>query len=307
MPDPFRLVATTSFDVFHRSLARMSPGSRNHFARMLMQDRFDPQVRLLAGFFEQALHAWRNRQYDVALNGEATLLRLLAPFAPKVAFDVGANVGEWSLAALAQVPGVQVHAFEIMPQTAEIFERALAAQAARVVLNRVGLADAAGEIALYLSPNTDTANSTLRGAIEIGMGGLADKARPIETVPVRVITGDAYVAERGIDYIDLLKIDVEGGEPKVLAGFEQSFARGAIGLVQFEYGQLCLLNRFLLSDAYRFFEARGFVLGKLLPEGVAFKPFEIDDEDFIGPNYVACHGSRGDLIEALRCAPLTVT
>ena len=40
------------------------------------------------------------------------------------------------------------------------------------------------------------------------------------------------------------------------------------------------------------------------PEGVAFKTFDVWDEDFVGPNFIACLNSRADLIEALRCEVL---
>lgn len=305
MPNPARLVASVSLDLLARSVALLPAGARNSLARRFMQDRYNPRVQALAGFFESALHGWKNRQYDVAVNGEAALLRRLAPFAPKVLFDVGANIGDWTLPALANIPGATIHAFEIADSTADEFARNIAPHAARVVLNRIGLADHAGEIMLYIAPDTHTASSTLREAIHASMATFGDTERPIEAVPARVTTGDLYMRERGIEHIDLLKIDVEGAEPAVLAGFAEAFGRGAISMVQFEYGQLSLLTRYLLADSARFFEERGFALGKLLPEGVAFKPFAIDDEDFIGPNYVACHRSRGDIIEALRCAPLT--
>lgn len=37
-----------------------------------------------------------------------------------------------------------------------------------------------------------------------------------------------------IDFIDLLKIDVEGGELQVLQGAPESFKKGIISVVQFE-------------------------------------------------------------------------
>src|SRR6185503_20639354 len=45
-------------------------------------------------------------------------------------------------------------------------------------------------------------------------------------VPVRTL--DACVREWNIDRIDLMKIDVEGAEPLVLAGGEQALARGVV-------------------------------------------------------------------------------
>jgi hypothetical protein len=45
--------------------------------------------------------------------------------------------------------------------------------------------------------------------------------------------------------------------------------------------------------------------GTIYPEGVAFKSYELTDEDFVGPNCLACHQRRADIIAAQRCPPLT--
>ncbi|MFM9971903.1 MAG: hypothetical protein ACKVQK_26275 [Burkholderiales bacterium] len=43
-----------------------------------------------------------------------------------------------------------------------------------------------------------------------------------------------------------------------------------------------------------------YLLGKLYPDHVDFRAYQLEDEDFLGPNYVAVRQGRGDLIEALR-------
>jgi hypothetical protein len=90
----------------------------------------------------------------------------------------------------------------------------------------------------------------------------------------------------------------------VLQGFAESFARGAIDMVQFEYGPLNLTTRKLLADFDAFFTEKGFVVGKIYPEGVAFTSYEPADEDFVGPNYLACHEWRADMIASLKCPPV---
>ena len=57
--------------------------------------------------------------------------------------------------------------------------------------------------------------------------------------------------------------------------------------------------RFLLRDFYRFFTEHGFRVGKLYPEGVAFRDYELRHEDFRGPNYVAVRRERDDVVAAL--------
>jgi FkbM family methyltransferase len=302
MPNLTRMAARTTAMALRSLLARMPRGGRSWLARQMMSDRFDPANRAFADFCVQAIHAWKNKQYAVELNGEARLLERLRPLEATVMLDVGANIGDWTLAACRGVPAAQVHAFEIVPATAAILTRNTAPFADRIKINPVGLSDTEGSILLYVAPRESTIASTVRDAIAYSV---ADQGlEQIEELQAQVITGDSYLRQHGIQHVDMLKIDVEGAEFRVLRGFADAFARGAIDLVQFEYGPLNLTTRQFLGDFYAFFAGHGYIVGKLFPEGVAFKPYELDDEDFVGPNYIACRSARTDLVAALRCPPL---
>jgi len=41
-------------------------------------------------------------------------------------------------------------------------------------------------------------------------------------------------------------------------------------------------------------------LGKIYPNYVDFREYRFQDEDFLGPNYLAVHSSLESLIESLR-------
>ena len=283
-----------------RALARhVSPGDRSYLARTLMADRFDPRTTALADLFDKGLMAWKNKQYAVEINGEEALLGRLKPFGPKILLDVGANIGEWALAAHRQLPGVAVHSFEIAPPTAAILTQNVTEAGANVVVNDFGLGATDGAITLYFTPDYTLGASTVRDAVAMTAADLG--ISEIQEIAARIITGDEYLRTANIDHVDLLKIDVEGAEESGFKGFKDAFARSAIDLVQFEYGPLNLSTRYLLADADRYFTERGFIMGKLYPEGIAFKTFEFVDEDLVGPNYVACRADRPDLIAALRC------
>lgn len=301
MASLFPSLAAASAAVLMRLLPRLSVGDRNWIARRLMRERFSPEARAFAAFCTQAVHAWKNKQYDVHQNGEAALLARLAPFRPRVLFDVGANEGDWASAAATALPEATIHAFEIVPAMATLLRERAARFGERVVVNPVGLSDQAGTITIYRTPDDSTKTSALRISPE---HTAASSPKPVIAEQAEARTGDSYLAEHGIARIDLLKIDVEGAEETVLRGFARAFEEQRITLVQFEYGWVNAHNGFCLKDAYTFFEARGFVLGKLYPEGVAFKPYAYEDEDFVGPNYIACDSRRSDIIEHLRCPPL---
>src|SRR5258706_1997858 len=55
-----------------------------------------------------------------------------------------------------------------------------------------------------------------------------------DTTPVSVISLDDYCAQRAIDHIDMLKLDIEGGEYAALLGAESLLKRKAIKLIFLE-------------------------------------------------------------------------
>jgi len=294
-----RVATWASLQVLKRLATRLTPGDRSWLARQLMRDRFGSDTRALADLFNKSILAWKNKQYLVSENGEAALLRRLRPFDLKILIDVGANTGDWSLAACESLPNAHIHAFEIAPATVVELNKQLRAYLTRVTVNQIGLGDRDAEVTLYHSPESSTASTIVKGVIELSAADHGIKT--VDQLSVRITTGDKYIGEHGIESVDFIKIDVEGAEWDVLQGLSSAFVRNQVQLVQFEYGPLNLQTRKFLADFYEFFERHGFVIGKLYPEGVAFKKYELFDEDFVGPNFIACRAVRTDLIRALQC------
>src|ERR1700722_6031505 len=105
MPHLTRLAAMANLALLRVLIGRMQPGARSWLALRVLNDRYDPRTRALADFFDRSVLAWKNKQYDVALNGEAALLRRLQPFAPGTLIDVGAKVGAGGVVACQALPG----------------------------------------------------------------------------------------------------------------------------------------------------------------------------------------------------------
>jgi hypothetical protein len=103
-----------------------------------------------------------------------------------------------------------------------------------------------------------------------------------------VMRGDEFLAREGIDEVDFLKIDVEGAEHLVLRGLDGLLRQGRVRFVQFEYGRVNILTRFLLKDFYELFARHNYVVGKIYPDHVEIRDYDLMDEDFLGPNYLAC-------------------
>jgi len=237
--------------------------------------------------------AWHgNLSYDLHTNGETFVLETLAAFRPRVLFDVGANVGDWTLAANKRCTGARIYAFEIAPPTFARLE-ANTRHLPYVHCQNNGLSDFEGpmRIRYYNAVPALTTSTNYPHAL------------PFTELEAHVVTGDGYAIREGIEHIDLLKIDVEGMEEQVLKGFRGMFARKAIDLIQFEYGRVSILNRFLLRDFYAFFRERGYVIGKVFPNYVDFRDYDLGDEDFMGPNYLACREDKTEYLKALGGTP----
>lgn len=130
--------------------------------------------------------------------------------------DIGANVGDWTLAMALRVgPGGRVLAFEPVPYLAEtIAKTSRINRQDQVEVHNLALSDADG---------------TAEFSVEHGNSGGSRLGRmegdfAMTTVPTRRL--DSLLAERpGITRIDFIKIDVEGHELEVLQGAHATLAR----------------------------------------------------------------------------------
>jgi FkbM family methyltransferase len=234
---------------------------------------------------------YKNLNYDMSTNGEYYVLDRLAKQDIRTVLDVGANKGDYTNACLSRFPNAQIHSFEIVPATYKKLLKNVAGPNAR--LNNFGLSNSRGSIEINYNPHDDGSSSLIEGS-NIHDGSW-------EKVKVNVITGDDYLNDKGINSVDLVKVDVEGAEHLVFDGFSKSFANGCISAVQFEFGMVNIYSKFLLRDFWELFSKHGFIIGPLMPRGVEFKEYNTRNEDFQGPpNYFAVHRTKTAIIDAVR-------
>jgi FkbM family methyltransferase len=141
------------------------------------------------------------------------LLDLLQPLNPRVIFDIGANIGTWTLLAKALYPSAQVHAFEPLPSHAKQFQASIRTLS-DVTLHTIALGPENGFAKLHVTDFSD-ASSILK---------LSDVGREtwhlteVEEVRLNLYRLDEYVARNELSMPDLIKIDVQGFELEVLKG-----------------------------------------------------------------------------------------
>ena len=141
--------------------------------------------------------------------------------------DIGANSGYFSvLAALRVGARGRVFAFEPNPAVRRQLERhiGLNAIADRVTISELALSDEdRDDVRLFVScwPENDGIASLTPAAETLARGGL----RADTSIAVRVRTFDSWVQSVQLSRIDLMKIDVEGAESRVLAGMSSTLTR----------------------------------------------------------------------------------
>jgi FkbM family methyltransferase len=134
----------------------------------------------------------------------------LAP--PGAVLDIGANVGVYGLLARA-LSDREVHAFEPVPELAQVAISTGIANQLRYGVVREAVGREPGEATFYLSDVSDSSNSlnpTFRASTR--------------ALTVSVTTLDRYVDAHGI-VPAVVKIDVETGEPDVLAGGRETMRK----------------------------------------------------------------------------------
>lgn len=154
-------------------------------------------------------------------------------------FDVGANIGLFSLSAHFAAPGVRLHAFEPNPEVFALLKANLSLYGADAVLHPTGLSHRAGRqdfsfypgfsilSGLYADREAESAvvHSFVRrherdeAAFDAaGLQELIEDRLSLRQLSVELDTLSGVMARAGVARIDLLKINVEKAEADVLAG-----------------------------------------------------------------------------------------
>jgi FkbM family methyltransferase len=176
----------------------------------------DPATRAYGGSW------WPNQRGDPIVSSGRHVLKLFHGQAQQydapVVLDIGANTGSFCLLA-AFHPTMRVYAFEPI-------EAVYTLLCSNIALNQ--LETRVTPLQLALSDFTGQGEMTIDLDIKkAGLSYLDDRApiRPSQTETVPVSTLDDWAQQMDVAHIDLIKMDVEGTERRVLEGGEQTIAR----------------------------------------------------------------------------------
>lgn len=221
------------------------------------------------------VNAYNNHDVDIESNGEAWLIERMGQQDSLIAVDVGANRGEWSQCVLALGNVQKLFAYEAVPSTFGLLQQAIADPRFEPV--NAALSDASGSLTIQeYKDKPELASLHADYSDDSAVTNVAIEAR----------TGDEEMAKLELVHIHLLKVDTEGHDHAVLAGYQSAIDTGRIDVIQFEYNYTTLiaaksLKMFfdLLSDNY--------LMCRLLPNGLEACAYHPVLDDFTQANWIA--------------------
>jgi len=271
------------------------------FLRYLQKNSGTAIVNRIQDVAKAVYRSANNPNYHIETNGELRAIGIIAKFfEKKIFFDVGANVGQWSLAAASNVGGNgRIYSFEPCRRTYEALARNTGS-ALNINCFNVGLSNKSQSMEILFS-GTNPEKSSVES---YGAQSLHRKISDYESETQKFLSGDEFCEDNSIQEISFLKIDTEGHDYKVLEGFRNMLKEGKIHAIQFEYNRLNIYTKTLLHDFYELLNPPSspdaFQIGRVFPRSVRFKSYDPLDENFIDGNFIAVHRSFGTLIDRLR-------
>jgi FkbM family methyltransferase len=217
-----------------------------------------------------------------------------------IIFDVGARVGDWSRGivdfASRRSEGCEVHAFEPVPESRLALEKSFRSQieSRAMRVSPIGLSNAVGSFPIYV-PHFTAGTSTLHPDSSI---------RYEQVLQVNTTTVDRYCQENSIDHIDLLKVDTEGHDLRVIEGAQQNLKSGRVGVLQFEYNHRWIYSRTYLRDVFELVRDTPYRIAKVCSNALEiYVEWHPELERFFETNFALVHEQ---LVESLECRVLRI-
>jgi len=232
-------------------LHRRRLGSRNEF---IIIDNFDRNLKLKINC------AW-SMGFSIYWSGfhEFHEFLFLNKFLKKhmVFVDIGANLGEYSLFAAKRVRDGKVLAFEPLPKMIKLLEENVSLNHFQnVQIFTYGLSSKEGVLPIHEIENAHEGLSTFFPGEQ--------KSKNAFEVHLKVF--DAEFEGMGVDRIDFIKMDIEGGELGALQGARKTIEKFR-PVVMVEINQQTYhAAGYTIDDVYKFFSS------------LAYSPFEINKQ-----------------------------
>lgn len=221
------------------------------------------------------------------LSGEEFLLNKILPRVFKnnriTVFDVGANIGLYSLKVYKSNPKSSIYAFEPMRETYNLLLDKTK-EINNIKCFNLGLGSRSEKLYLYTyKDNNISSHASLYREVISDLHGSDNNLTAFE---VDLTTLDEFCIVNNIEVIDFLKIDTEGNEYFVLKGAEKLLLNNKIKVIQFEFGEMNIVSKVFLKDFFNLlndFNIYRLDTNRLLP----LFPYRSTNEIFVFQNLIA--------------------
>jgi len=203
-----------------------------------------------------------SNEEEITFRSQKDIMQQLGIQAP-VIFDVGANIGQSILKYRDLFPKSKLYSFEANPEIMPQLTRTTSHLPAVQVFN-LALSDSIGESEFYVT-SVHEASSLLQPEHFL-MELSREKKYDFHKVVVPTLTLDAFVEQHKPETIDILKIDVQGAELKVLHGSRATLASGIVKSIYIEVNLASTyVEQMSLTQLLQFMTESCFQLWDILP------------------------------------------
>jgi FkbM family methyltransferase len=211
---------------------------------------------------------------------EVKLVQSLLVQPPRLAMDIGGNVGDYAAELMRTTPDMDIHVFE--PSATNIGKlKVRFATNDNIRLVPHAVASSSGAATLFANaPGSGLGSLTKRNLDHLRI--TFDHSETISTIRFETYWNEQLRRRP----IDIVKIDVEGHELGALQGFGQAIR--ATTIVQFEFGGCNIDTRTYFRDYWHFFQESHFDLYRITPLGLQrIESYRESDEIFLPTNFIS--------------------
>lgn len=261
----------------------MSKQSENNPSQTLLSivSHIVSQHPQLAKHIEDIVQNIQGKGYGTAtIQEENELVHKLLGRPPKIAIDIGGNIGEYTAELRRLNPHLEIHTFE--PSSINIQK-----------LNARFRNDKLIKVLPYAVSDTIGIATLFSNEAGSGLGSLTK--RKLDHFNIEFNVTETIDTLRFEDYwknnlnekiLDIVKIDIEGHELSALKGFGKAIA--STNVLQFEFGGCNIDTRTYFQDFWNFFKENAFTLFRITPLGAEhIENYKESDEYFSTTNYIA--------------------
>lgn len=222
---------------------------------------------------------------NVRDSGELWVIDYLGRYSSKnrqaIIFDVGANIGSYSSTVISRLgKTVRLYCFEPSKKAFELLASNIA-EHRNVELFNFGCGDKEEFVTLYC----DVEGSGLASVYERRLNHFGITMKQTEQIHLRTL--DNFCRDKRIEYISLLKLDVEGHELKVLNGAHGLINSNSIDFIQFEFGGCNIDSRTYFQDFFYLLNPY-YEIHRIVKDGIVLiEHYEERHEVFVTTNYLA--------------------